>query len=88
MLYRNLPHGGEKISIIGLGTSSLHEAGKAAAKAVETALDAGINYIDLAAAERVSIEAVAAALKGRRKRRAAAGALRRPLRWRRLWLDA
>ena len=66
MLYRVLPRGGEKISVIGLGASSLHEAGKAAVKVVETALDAGVNFIDLAAAERVSIEAVAAALKGRR----------------------
>src|SRR5699024_516612 len=66
MLYRVLPRGGEKISVIGLGTSSLHEAGKAAVKVVETALDAGVNFIDLAAAERASIEAVAAALKGRR----------------------
>ena len=66
MLYRVLPRGGEKISVIGLGASSLHEAGKAAVKVVETALDAGVNFIDLAAAERASIEAVAAALKGRR----------------------
>lgn len=66
MLYRFLPRGGEKISVIGLGASSLHEAGKAAVKVVETALDAGVNCIDLAAAERASIEAVAAALKGRR----------------------
>ena len=66
MLYRVLPRGGEKISVIGLGASSLHEAGKAAVKVVETALDAGVNCINLAAAERASIEAVAAALKGRR----------------------
>ena len=50
MLYRVLPHGGEKISVIGLGASSLHEAGKAAVKVVETALDAGVNFIDLATA--------------------------------------
>ena len=46
MLYRVLPRGGEKISVIGLGASSLHEAGKAAVKVVETALEAGINFIE------------------------------------------
>ena len=50
MLYRKLPHGGEEISVLGLGTSSLHEAGKDAVKVVEAALEAGVNYIDLAAA--------------------------------------
>ena len=67
MLYRKLPHGGEEISVLGLGTSSLHEAGKDAVKVVEAALEAGVNYIDLAAAERASIEAVASALWGRRR---------------------
>ena len=50
MLYRKLSHGGEEISVLGLGTSSLHEAGKDAVKVVEAALEAGVNYIDLAAA--------------------------------------
>ena len=67
MLYRKLSHGGEEISVLGLGTSSLHEAGKDAVKVVEAALEAGVNYIDLAAAERASIEAVASALWGRRR---------------------
>ena len=39
MLYRKLSHGGEEISVLGLGTSSLHEAGKDAVKVVEAALD-------------------------------------------------
>ena len=67
MFYRKLPHGGEAISVIGLGASSLHEAGKDAVRVVEAALDAGVNYIDLAAAKRASVEAVASALWGRRR---------------------
>ena len=47
MFYRKLPHGGEAISVICLGASSLHEAGKDAVRVVEAALDAGVNYIDL-----------------------------------------
>ena len=43
MLYRKLSHGGEEISVLGLGTSSLHEAGKDAVKVVKAALEAGVN---------------------------------------------
>ena len=67
MEYRILPHGGEKISIIGMGTSSLHEAGKDAVAVVEAALQRGVNYFDLAAAELASLEAVAYELRGRRE---------------------
>ena len=66
MEYRILPHGGEKIGVIGMGTSSLHEAGENAVAVVEAALAKGVNYIDLAAAEGASLEAVATALRGRR----------------------
>ena len=49
MEYRTLPHGGEKISIIGLGTGVLAEAGEnAAAETFTTAFENGINYVDLA----------------------------------------
>lgn len=49
MEYRILPHGGEKIGIIGLGTSVLAAQGEhAAAETFSAAFEAGINYIDLA----------------------------------------
>ena len=44
MEYRKLPKGTENISIIGLGNSSLGEAGeKEAQAAVELALENGVN---------------------------------------------
>ena len=49
MEYRILPHGGERISVIGLGTSSLGEADEQEViETVRMALDHGINYIDMA----------------------------------------
>jgi len=52
MEYRRLPHGGEKISVIGLGMGYIHEGDKAEIeKTVRMAVDAGINYFDMAAAE-------------------------------------
>ena len=51
MEYRKLPGGSEKISILGLGNSSLGQAGeKEAQAAVELAIENGINYFDMAAA--------------------------------------
>jgi len=46
--YRTIPHGGEKISIIGLGMGSIHESrnGKIV-DILEQALEAGVNYFDL-----------------------------------------
>ena len=49
MEYRKLPHGSERISVIGLGTSVVGE--HSVQNVVETvtfALDSGVNYIDLA----------------------------------------
>ncbi|MEE1113886.1 MAG: hypothetical protein UHN88_02300 [Eubacterium sp.] len=49
MEYRTLPHGGEKISVIGMGTSVVGEnSAENVAETVTYALDQGINYIDLA----------------------------------------
>ena len=46
MEYRKLPKGTENISIIGLGNSSLGEAGeKEAQAAVELALENGVNFL-------------------------------------------
>ena len=44
MEYRKLPHGGEKISIIGLGNSSLGPAGEAEIeRIVRLAIENGVN---------------------------------------------
>ena len=49
MEYRQLPHGNEKISVIGLGTSSLGESSeKEIIATIQEAIKNGINYIDLA----------------------------------------
>ena len=45
MEYRKLPHGGEKISILGLGNSSMGAAGEKEIEAtVALAVENGINY--------------------------------------------
>lgn len=53
MEYRKLPHGGEQISVIGLGNSSLSaEVGEKEIQAtVEMALENGVNYFDMAAGD-------------------------------------
>ena len=68
MQYRKLPHGGEEISIIGMGTSVVGE--NSVANVVETityALDNGINYIDLAGGHASIFPGIGEALRGRRK---------------------
>ena len=67
MEYRVLPRGGERIGVIGLGSSVLTEqSADEAEKTVCTALDLGINYIDLAAADAQAFAVCGRALKGRR----------------------
>ena len=45
MEYRKLPHGEEKISVLGLGSSSIGGSGeKKIARAAEMAVKNGINY--------------------------------------------
>ena len=52
MEYRKLPHGGEELSILGLGSSSLGQSEEAERRATaEAAVEAGINFFDLAAAD-------------------------------------
>lgn len=67
MIYRTLPHGGERISIIGLGLGSLHNATPdEAERTVEAALDAGINHIDFIPSVARVFEPVARAVARRR----------------------
>lgn len=69
MEYRKLPHGEETISILGLGTSSIGMAGEKEAEAVMTmALEAGINFIDMASADAAPFPAYGRAINGMRNK--------------------
>ena len=69
MEYRKLPKGTENISIIGLGNSSLGEAGeKEAQAAVELALENGVNYFDMAAGDARPFAAYGRAVAGSRSK--------------------
>lgn len=49
MEYRTLPHAGQKVSVIGLGSSSLGLATEEERQAtIQLALESGVNYFDLA----------------------------------------
>ena len=64
MQYRELPHGGEKISVIGLGMGSIHEGSEAEIeKTLKLALESGVNYFDMAASEQSLIRAMPAHLR-------------------------
>lgn len=69
MEYRILPRGAEKISVLGLGTSSLGQAGeKEAEETIALALEEGINYFDMASADAVPFPAFGRATAGCRKK--------------------
>lgn len=68
MEYRKLPHGEEMISVIGMGSSVVGEQKEAdIIRTVEYALDAGINYFDMAGGHATIFPAYGKALEGRRK---------------------
>lgn len=68
MEYRKLPHGEEKISILGFGTSSIGMAGEREIEAAMTlALENGINYFDMASADAAPFPAFGRAMAGSRK---------------------
>ena len=67
MEYRRLPRGGEELSVIGLGTGFNEFPGREEmAETVRTALDAGINLLDLTPWDARAFVAFGDALKGRR----------------------
>lgn len=69
MDYRVLPHGGEKIGVIGFGTASI--GGTPQEEAVETiryAFENGVNYVDLAAGHAEAFTYVGAAAEGLREK--------------------
>ena len=68
MEYRTLPHGGEKISVIGLGAGSLSGTKEEMVAVLNTAIENGINYFDLAPSVEAPWYAYGEAFAGRRER--------------------
>lgn len=66
MEYRILPHGGEKISIIGLGSGSIGGNRKEIVEIIDTAIKNGINFFDMAPSVQEPFYAYAEAFAGRR----------------------
>lgn len=67
MEYRKLPRSGEKISILGLGTSSVGMACESEIEETVTlALEKGVNYFDMASAEAKPFAAFGRAIAGSR----------------------
>lgn len=65
MEYRKLPHGEEKVSIIGIGSSSIGAAGeKETEKTVALAIENGVNYFDMAAGDATPFSAYGRAVSG------------------------
>ncbi len=67
MEYRTLPHGGEKISVLGLGMGYISGTQEEITETVDAAIKAGINFFDLAASEKAPFAAYARAFEGRRE---------------------
>ena len=68
MEYRTLPHGGDRISVIGLGMGSIHQGGvEETERTVRAAIDAGVNYLDFVPSEASAFEGYARALRGQRE---------------------
>ena len=68
MEYRKLPHGEEMISVIGMGSSVVGEQKEAdIIRTVEYALDAGVNYFDMAGGHATIFPAYGKVMAKRRK---------------------
>lgn len=69
MQYRELPHGGEKISVIGLGMGSIHEGSESEIEEMlKLAFESGVNYFDMAASEAKPYPCYARAFEGQREK--------------------
>lgn len=67
MEYRTLPHGGEKISVIGLGSAGLHNASDAEVeRTIDEAVDAGVNHFDFIPSESRPLAAMGRTLRRHR----------------------
>ncbi|WP_243684743.1 aldo-keto reductase family protein [Methanosarcina barkeri] len=65
--YRNMPHGGGKISTIGIGAGSLHESRPQEIKdVISYGMEHGINLIDTVMYDSSAVEPIEQALKGQR----------------------
>lgn len=63
MEYRTLPHGGDKISVIGLGSAGLHNASDAEVeRTIDEAVEAGVNHFDFIPSEAKPLAAMGRAL--------------------------
>ncbi len=68
MEYRKLPHGEEKIGVIGIGTGGIQGCSDTEIeKIIRTAIDNGINYFDLCAGARNVYAPFGRAIKGQRE---------------------
>lgn len=68
MLYREMPHTGQKISAISLGIGSLHEASdREITQIVDYALGRGVNLLDMIMPTAGPAEAIARGMQSRRK---------------------
>ena len=68
MKYRTLPHGGEMVSVIGLGSGSLTGTEEELTEVIAAAIEQGINYFDMAPSVKAPFFAYAKAFEGRRER--------------------
>lgn len=67
MQYRKLPKGAEGISVLGLGTSSIQTSSeKEIEEIMDTAIENGINFFDMASSEAKPFAAYGRAIKDRR----------------------
>ena len=68
MLYRTIPHTGQKVSVVSLGVGSLHESSAAeVTRIVDQALGSGINLMDMVMPTAGPAEAIGRGMKSRRK---------------------
>ena len=68
MEYRILPHGKEQISVIGLGSGSLTGTDEEMTDVIDSAIQNGINYFDMAPSRQAPFYAYAKAFAGRREK--------------------
>ncbi|MBQ9264375.1 MAG: aldo/keto reductase [Clostridia bacterium] len=69
MRYRRHPRTGDQISEIGVGTSSLHQAGMdEGVKALRSAYEGGVNYLDLASGDGMAFSIAGEALRDVRQK--------------------
>lgn len=68
MEYRVLTHGGEKISVIGLGSGSITGTEQEMTEVIDAAIENGVNYFDMAPSWQAPFYAYAKAFAGRREK--------------------